>query len=119
MKDKDEVKVSSTLPVNKTEKTWLMPAVLLFFLAPLFGEYLLGNLKFSEIIYVPFIAPLYGAGALLIRETTRRAGRGSATMLILGVAYGLIEEGLVDQMLFNRFYFAGQDLISGTYITAM
>jgi hypothetical protein len=96
-----------------------LPAVLLFFLAPIFGEYLLGNLKISEIIYVPFIAPLYGAGALLIRETTRRAGRGSATMLILGVAYGLIEEGLVDQMLFNRFYFAGQDQSSDTYITAL
>ena len=96
-----------------------MPAVLLFFLAPLFGEYLLGNLKFSEIFYVPFIAPLYGAGALLIRETTRRAGRGSATTLILGVAYGLIEQGLVDQTLLNPFYFAGQDQINGTNITAM
>lgn len=62
---------------------------------------------------------MYGAGALLIRETTRRAGRGSATMLILGIAYGLIEEGLIDQMLFNRFYFAGQDQISGTYIAAL
>ena len=94
------------------------PAILLFFLAPLFGEYLLGNLKFSEIFYVPFIAPLYGAGALLIRETTRRAGRGPATMLTLGVAYALIEEGLVDQMLFNQLYFTGQDQF-GTFIEAL
>jgi hypothetical protein len=77
---------------------------------------LLGNLKLSEIFYLPFIAPLYGAGALLIREVTRRAGRGPATMLILGVAYGLFEEGIVDQMLFNEFYFRGQDQITDTYI---
>lgn len=95
-----------------------MPAVLLFFLAPLFGEYLLGNLRISEIVYLPFIAPLYGAGALLIREVTRRAGRGTATMLILGIAYGLIEEGLVDQMLFNSSY-AGQERINDTYIAVL
>jgi hypothetical protein len=100
-------------------KNRFQPAVLLFFLAPLFGEYLLGNLKISEIAYLPFLAPLYGAGALLIRETSRRTGRGSVTMLLLGVAYGLIEEGLVDQMLFNRFYFPGQDQISHTYIPAL
>jgi hypothetical protein len=105
--------------MNKTHQGHLIPAVLLFFLAPIFGEYLLGNLKISELIYVPFIAPLYGAGALLIREVTRRAGRGTATMLTLGIAYGLIEEGLVDQMLFNQFYFAGQSQISNTYIAAL
>jgi len=109
----------SSLPVFKSQKRRLMPAVSLFFLAPLFGEYLLGNLKLSEIVYLPFIAPLYGAGALLIREITRRTGGGSATMLILGLAYGLIEEGLVDQMLFNPHYFTGQDQISDTYMTAL
>jgi hypothetical protein len=108
-----------TFALPKTRSKRLRPAVLLFFLAPLFGEYLLGNLKISEIVYLPFIAPLYGAGALLIRETARRTGRGSATMLILGVAYGLFEEGLVDQMLFNQFYFVGQDQMSDTYISAL
>jgi hypothetical protein len=97
----------------------IAPAVLLFFLAPLFGEYLLGNLKFSEIAYVPFIAPLYGAGALLIREVARRAGRGYATMLILGIAYALIEEGLVDQLLFNPAYFTGQEQLMNTVIPVL
>jgi len=114
-----EVTVTSTLSVLKMQKSRHMPAVLLFFLAPLFGEYLLGNLKISEIMYLLFLAPLYGAGALLIRETTRRAGRGSAAMLTLGLAYGLIEEGLVDQMLFNQFYFAGQDRMRDTIITVL
>jgi hypothetical protein len=52
----------------------IQAAISLFFLAPLFGEYLLGNLKFSEIALLPFIAPLYGGGAILIRETVRRMG---------------------------------------------
>lgn len=97
----------------------IAPAIGVFLLAPLFGEYLLGNLKFSELALLPFIAPLYGAGALLIRETTRRFGRGSAAMLTLGAGYALFEEGLVDQMLFNHSYFAGQAGASDTVVTAL
>jgi hypothetical protein len=97
----------------------IAPAVLLFFLAPLFGEYLLGNLKFSEVVYVPFIAPLYGGAALLIREVTRKTGRGYATMFILGIAYALIEEGIVDQLLFNPAYFTGQEQLMNTVILVL
>jgi hypothetical protein len=103
----------------RSEHNHFAPAALLFFLAPLFGEYLLGNLKFSEIVYVLFIAPLYGAGALLVREVVRRAGRGYATMLILGIAYALIEEGLVDQLLFNPAYFTGQEQLMNTVIPVL
>ncbi|SHN46312.1 hypothetical protein [Cryptosporangium aurantiacum] len=95
------------------------PAVALFLLSPLFGEYLLGNMAFSALPLLPLLALLYGAGSLLIRETARRFGRGSATMLLLGVAYALIEEGLVDQMLFNHDYFAGQAQESDTILTAL
>ncbi|MEV5754896.1 hypothetical protein AB0L00_44445 [Actinoallomurus sp. NPDC052308] len=95
------------------------PAVALFLLAPAIGELLLGNLRVEETVaFLPMLAPLYGGGALLIRETARRAGRGPATMLILGVAYGLVEEGLADQMLFNRHY-AGNDEMGATYIPAL
>jgi hypothetical protein len=97
----------------------IAPAVLLFFLAPLFGEYLLGNLKFSEVAYIPFIAPLYGGGALLIREVTRRMGRGYTTMFILGIAYTFIEEGIVDQLLFNPDYFTGQEQLMNTVIPVL
>ncbi|MDI6101591.1 hypothetical protein QLQ12_23505 [Actinoplanes sp. NEAU-A12] len=97
----------------------IAPAIGLFFLAPLFGEYLLGNQKFSELALLPILATLYGAGALLLREIARRFGRGSVAMLTLGVAYALFEEGLVDQMLFNHSYFAGQAESSDTVITAL
>jgi hypothetical protein len=95
------------------------PALALFALAPLIGECLLGNLTVPEIgLLLPVLAPMYGGGALLIREVTRRTRRGPATMLVLGVAYGLVEEGLADQMLFNRHY-AGHDLMGDTYVPAL
>jgi len=92
------------------------PVAALFLLSPLCGEYLLGNLAASDLGALPFLALLYGAGTILIREAARRAGRGSATMLLLGVAYALIEEGLVDQMLFNHHYYTGQAQESDTVL---
>lgn len=77
------------------------PLVTLIVLAPLFGEYLLGNQKLSEIARLPLLACLYGPGALVVRETARRLGRGTGTMMALAAAYALIEEGVVVQMLFN------------------
>lgn len=56
------------------------------------------------LIALPFLVPLYGGGALLIREVARRTGRGWPTILLLGSAYGVIEAGLVDQSLFNPSY---------------
>ena len=50
------------------------------------------------------MAPMYGGGALLIREAVRRKGRGWPTILCLGAAYALLEEGLVTQSLFNPDY---------------
>jgi hypothetical protein len=94
----------------------MVPAIVLFLLAPLFGEFLLGNLPMTQLYLLPFLAPLYGGGAILIREVTRRAGRGYPTMLVLGVAYALIEEALVDQMLFNPDYFTGQRELMQTVV---
>ncbi|WP_326956554.1 hypothetical protein [Amycolatopsis sp. NBC_01286] len=58
-------------------------------------------------LYVAF----YGAAALLIREAARRAGRGWPTILTLALAFGVFEEGLLTQTLFNPHYL-GQDLLS-------
>jgi hypothetical protein len=76
----------------------------LVLLAPLVGEFLLGNVTIREIGALPFLAPLYGGGALLIRETARRTGKGWPTILALGVAYGLVEAGVVDGSLFSASY---------------
>jgi hypothetical protein len=90
----------------------------LFFLSPLIAEFLLGNAAIDAINVVPFIAPLYGGGALLVREVARRTGRGWPTMILLAFAYAVIEEGLVTQSLFNPSYF-GYDLLAAAHIAVM
>src|SRR5687768_6665282 len=88
------------------------PALGLFLLAPFVGEFLLGNLTVAEFVIGVLLAPMYGCGALLIRETARRTGRGWPTMLLLAAAYALVEEGPLDQLLWNDSY-AGTDLVHG------
>jgi hypothetical protein len=51
------------------------------FLIPLAAEFLLGNIPIAMLAALVTLAPLYGGGALLIRDLTRRAGRGVPTML--------------------------------------
>lgn len=61
------------------------------------------------------LGPLYGGGALLIREVTRRSRRGWPTMLLLAIAYGVLEEGVASMSLFNPNY-AGAHLLDNGYI---
>ncbi len=79
----------------------ILAAVTLFFVAPLVAEYLLGDLPVTFLSPLILMTPMYGGGALLIRELARRTGRGWPTMLLLGCAYCLIEEGYTTQTLFN------------------
>ncbi|MGA9069238.1 MAG: hypothetical protein WB424_03215 [Terracidiphilus sp.] len=87
-----------------TSKRNFSAAISLFFVAPFVAEYLLGDLPLKLLTALIVLAPAYGGGAVLIRETARRAGRGWPTMLVLGAAYALIGEGLVSQSLFNPDY---------------
>ncbi|WP_419998645.1 DUF998 domain-containing protein [Streptomyces boninensis] len=93
-----------------------LPAVALFFLAPVVGEMLLGATSVESLGLLPVLALLYGGGALLIREVVRRTGRGWGAILLLGAAYALLEEGLLDQMLFNEHYSGNYDMVSVTYV---
>jgi hypothetical protein len=76
----------------------------LFLLAPLVAEFLLGNLPITLLSALIVLAPLYGGGALLIRELVRRTGRGWPSILLLGIAYGILEEAFTTQSLFNPDY---------------
>lgn len=82
-----------------------LPAFVLVLTAPVVAELLAGSTPLSQPIVLAILLPLYlllyGAGALLIRELVRRSGRGWASILLLGAAYGLIEEGFATQSLFN------------------
>lgn len=87
------------------------PVLVLFFMAPFTGEFLLGNLTLTELPLGVLLAPLYGFGAIVVREVGRRSG-GWASIAVLAVAYALIEEGPVDQLLWNSDY-AGVDYVNG------
>ena len=101
-------------------KRKISAVITLFFVAPFVAEYLLGDLPLKLLLVVIVMAPMYGGGAVLIRELARRAGRGWPTMLMLGAAYTLIEEGLVGQSLFNHDYLKMQmHLLDHAYVPAL
>ena len=84
-------------------------------MSPFVAELLLGDFSLDATWIILVVGPLYGGGALLVRETTRRLGLGWATILLLALAYGLLEEGVVIQTLFNPNYL-GLHLLRHAYI---
>jgi hypothetical protein len=94
------------------------PALLLVVLAPVIAEFLLGDFSVRSLGLVVVFLPQYGCGALLVREVTRRTGRGWPTMLLLAVAYALVEEGFTTQSLFNPHYL-GLRLLDYGYVPAL
>jgi hypothetical protein len=79
-----------------------LPVLALLLLAPAIPELLTGSTPVSEIFYDPlqffFVSfpldiLLYGFGALLIREFAVAYRKGWASILLLGAAYGIAEEG--------------------------
>jgi hypothetical protein len=47
------------------------------------------------------LGSLYGSGALLVRDYARRWNKGWRSILVLGAAYGIIEEGIMVRSFFN------------------
>jgi len=74
-------------------------ALVLALLAPLCAEVSLGTVPLRMAWAWLVFAPIYAGGALFLREILRRTGGGYGNLLLLGVAYGLFEEGLVLQSL--------------------
>jgi hypothetical protein len=73
--------VDAYIPIMPTRRR-LGPVVGLFLLAPFVGEFLLGNLTVGELGLV--LAPLYGFGALLVRELGRTGLTVTAVLYALG-----------------------------------
>jgi hypothetical protein len=92
----------------------------LFFMAPWVAEFLLGNLSIAMLPALIVLAPMYGGGALLIRELVRRTGRGWPSILVLGLAYAVFEEAFTTQSLFNPNYLqANLHLLDHAYVPAL
>jgi hypothetical protein len=59
----------------------------------------------GELLFVVvFFAALYGAPALLIRELARRMGWGWPSIIMLAIALGILQPGVIDQALFSSDY---------------
>jgi hypothetical protein len=87
-----------------------LPVGVLFVLAPLVGEVLLGATPVSRLGGLIPLSALYGGGAVVARELARRRGPGWGAVALLGTAYGLLEEGLGVQSLFNPTLFHAGEL---------
>jgi hypothetical protein len=85
------------------------PVVLLLILTPGIPEYLSSSSPINAIILNPFMflfqilanLGLYGTGVLLIYEAKVRWKKGWATVLLLGAAYGILEEGVALSTLYD------------------
>ena len=85
------------------------PIICLLLLSPGIPEYLTSSSPFNAIVLNPpqFVLQallnlsLYGPGGILIREAAVRWKKGWATVLLLGAAYGILEEGIALSTLYN------------------
>ncbi len=104
----DYTQPATQLPAAGVRRMRTWPAVLtLFVLAPAVGEMLSGStppLLFLSPFSLIFECGLYGSGAILVRELVRRRGLGWGSILLLGAAYGILEEGLVVTSWFNPYW---------------
>lgn len=99
----DEVAQGPAEPPGSTARRRLLAGGL-FLLAPFVGEFVLGNQAITSFPSLLIYAPMYGGGALLVREVARRWGAGWPAIIALAAAYALLEEGPIDQMLMNPAY---------------
>ena len=80
---------------------------MLLLLSPAIGELLSGSsppTQFFNPVALLLLVGLYGCGALLVRELRVRRQLNVRGLLLLGVAYGIIEEGLMCKSFFNPFW---------------
>mgnify|MGYP001154199992 CR=1 FL=1 len=85
-------------------KKKFLPIITLLLLSPLCGELLSSSsppVEFFNPSTLLLFGALYGCGALLIREVVHRWNKGWASIFILGMAYGIFEEGVVVRSFFN------------------
>lgn len=106
-------------------KTRIVPVIMLAVLSPLTAEFLLGDQYLQGlppapvqiVMFLAFVA-FYGMAAVLIRELGRRLRVGWPGLLLLALGYGIFEEGLITQTLFNPHYL-GLDLLAPGHIAAL
>jgi hypothetical protein len=85
------------------------PLLFLILLTPGIPEYLSSSSSLTLLVLNPLLAllllganvGLYGSGVILIREAIIRWNKGYATVVMLGMGYAIVEEGLALRTLYN------------------
>lgn len=85
-------------------------AWLLVILTPVVAELALGSTPIRMAWLVLLWVPIYGALVLLIRELVVRTGRGWPSMLLLALAYELLEDGIGLQALTSPHLYGAAQL---------
>ncbi len=94
-------------PASKAIKaitTRISPGIALFLLAPVLAELLSGHqspLEFFNPLNLVILSLPYGCGALICRELVVRWRKGRFSLLLLGIAYSIYEEGIVVRSIFD------------------
>ncbi|MEV4356300.1 hypothetical protein [Nonomuraea sp. NPDC049625] len=96
----------------------ILLALGLALLSPLVAEFLLGDFPLTYLYFLLLLAPTYGGAAVVIREVARRKGLGWPSIVLMALAYGVFEEGIMTMSLFNPDY-AGQRLLDPGYVSAL
>jgi hypothetical protein len=85
-------------------RKYIPPILTLFLLAPVIGEMVSGSappLEWLTPMAWLVLVPLYGAGAILVRELLIRWRSGWVGAILLGAAYAILEEGIDVMSFFN------------------
>src|SRR4030095_15246535 len=88
-------------PLKGVSMRRIVPVLTLLALSPFIAEMLFGATPLSNIGALLVIIPLYGGGAVLVCEFARGRDTGWGRVFLLGAAYGIIEEGLIIQSMFD------------------
>lgn len=100
--------------LNKNLLNKIGPIFVLYILSPLIAELLSGSTPVSRAEQLIFESVFYGSAALLIREFARRHKLGWYSIILIGFAFGIIEECLLLQSAFNP-HFLNLDISFGRY----
>jgi hypothetical protein len=105
----------------------LLPVLALAVFSPIAAESLVGyddttGDPLALLAGLFIFIPLYGAPAVLLRETARRFGLGWGGVLAIAAALGVVQAGIIDQSMFSEAYREvdyWQDMIGPTWIPAL
>ncbi len=84
-------------------KSTFWPVLVLLLLSPICGELLSGSSPPGEFfsVFTLFLIAMYGCAAVVIRELIHRWGKGGISLILLGFAYGIFEEGIAVRSFFD------------------